>query len=66
MKDNLVRQKSIEFAIHSIELYKELLEAKEFVLSKQFIRSATSIGANIEEALAGVSRRDFIHKMGIT
>ena len=48
-----------------IQLYKTLVEKKEFVLSKQFLRSGTSIGANIHEAVASVSKRDFIHKLGI-
>lgn len=42
-----------------------LLEKKEFILSKQFIRSATSIGANVQEASAGISKKDFINKMSI-
>jgi four helix bundle protein len=46
-------------------LYKAIIEQKEFILSKQFLRSATSIGANIEEATAGVSRKDFINKLAI-
>lgn len=46
-------------------MYKELIEQKEFVISKQLLRSSTSVGANIEEAIAGQSRKDFIHKMAI-
>ncbi|MCG2694581.1 four helix bundle protein [Candidatus Parcubacteria bacterium] len=48
-----------------VSLYKELIEQKEFVISKQLLRSSTSVGANIEEAIAGQSRKDFIHKMAI-
>lgn len=48
MKDNIVQQKSFDFAVRAIEIYKFLnQEKKEFILSKQFLRSATSIGANI-------------------
>ena len=65
MKENSIREKSFHFAICAIELYKYLLAANEYVLSKQFFRSATSIGANIEEANAGISKRDFIAKMSI-
>ncbi|PIZ00702.1 four helix bundle protein, partial [bacterium (Candidatus Gribaldobacteria) CG_4_10_14_0_8_um_filter_33_9] len=42
-----------------------LIDSKEFVISKQLLRSATSIGANIEEAIAGQSKKDFLHKMAI-
>jgi len=65
-KDNLIVDKSFEFALNSIELYKALVAEKEYVLSKQFLRSSTSIGANVEEAIAGESRKDFVHKMSIS
>lgn len=65
MQDNLIRDKSFEFALASIELYKVLVARQEYVLSRQFLRSATSIGANVEEALAGFSKKDFAAKMGI-
>ncbi|HTN17975.1 MAG TPA: four helix bundle protein [Chitinophagaceae bacterium] len=65
MKENLVKTKSFEFALEAIQLYKLLLSKNEFVLSKQFLRAATSIGANIEEADAGQSKRDFIAKISI-
>jgi len=65
MKDNVVREKSFDFALKVIDVYKELLAVNEFVLSKQFLRSGTSIGANVEEATAAVSRKDFIAKMAI-
>ncbi len=64
-KDNLIQKKSFDFALSVIDLYKELIKQKEFIISKQLFRSATSIGANIEEAIAGQSRKDFIHKMSI-
>jgi len=66
MKENLVMEKSFDFALKSMELYKMLLSKNEFVLSKQFFRSATSIGANIQEASAAYSKRDFAAKMSIS
>lgn len=66
MKENVLVQKSIEFSIHAIHYYRWLMsEKREYVLSKQLIRSATSIGANIHEANFGVSKPDFIAKMQI-
>ncbi len=65
MKDNLVQQKSYAFALCVIALYRDLILKNEFVLSKQLLRSGTSIGANVEEALAGQSRADFLSKMSI-
>jgi four helix bundle protein len=66
MKENLVMEKSFDFALKSMDLYKQLLAKNEFVLSKQFFRSATSIGANIQEASAAYSKRDFAAKMSIS
>lgn len=64
--DNVVRDKSYAFAIRIIKLYKFLCESKkEFNLSKQILRSGTSIGANIEEAVGGQSTKDFFAKMTI-
>lgn len=65
MEDNAVKTKSFSFALAVIKLYQELVEQREFVISKQLLRSGTSIGANVEEALAGQSRRDFLSKMSI-
>jgi four helix bundle protein len=65
MKENLVREKSYVFALQIIKLYRELLKDNEYVLSKQLLRSGTSIGANVEEGLAGQSRADFLSKMSI-
>lgn len=63
---NVVKDKSFLFAIRIVNLARYLQRNhKEFVLSKQLVRSGTSIGANIEEALAGQSRKDFIAKMAI-
>ena len=66
VKDNIILNKSFEFAIRVVKLYKYLCdEKKEYVLSKQLLRSGTSIGANINEAQAGQSKADFIAKMSI-
>jgi four helix bundle protein len=65
-KENIIVQKSYAFALEIIRLYKELIEKKEFVLSKQLLRSGTSIGANVHEAVSSESKKDFIHKLGIT
>jgi len=61
-KENLIQQKSFEFSLMIIELYKKLSAANEFVISKQLLRSATSVGANVEEAIAGQSKKDFCIK----
>jgi len=66
MKENIIRVKSFDFALMIIDLYKQMLEQKEYVLSKQLLRSGTSIGANIEEASAAISKKDFIAKMSIS
>ena len=61
-----VEQKSFQFAIRIVNLYRHLrLSKKEFVLSKQLLRSGTSIGANIAEAQQAQSRADFVSKMNI-
>lgn len=64
-KENIILDKSFEFALGIVELYKQLIAEKEFVLSKQLLRSGTSIGANVEEATAAISKKDFIAKMSI-
>lgn len=64
-KPNLIKDKSFDFALSVISLYIKLVQAKEFVLSKQLLKSATSVGANVEEALAAQSPRDFLSKMSI-
>lgn len=64
--NSIIGKKSYEFALEVITLYKYLItEKKEYVLSKQFLRSGTSIGANVNEALSAESKKDFIHKLGI-
>lgn len=65
MQESILRDKSFAFALRVVKLYRHLVEQREFVLSKQVLRSGTSIGANLEEALNGQSRNDFIHKLSI-
>ena len=66
MKNNLVQQKSYAFAVRIVKLYQHLTNTKkEYVLSKQILRSGTSIGANVEEAIGGQSKADFIAKLSI-
>jgi four helix bundle protein len=66
MGENILQQKSFHFAIEIVELYKHLSsEKKEFVLSKQILKSGTSIGANVEEAIGGQSEADFMSKLSI-
>lgn len=67
MKENVIQQKSFVFVIRIVNAYKYLTEQKkEFVLSKQLLRSGTSIGANVEEAIGGQSKKDFIAKISIS
>ncbi len=66
MKDNVIMDKSYDFALRTAKLYLFLREEKkEFEMSKQILRSGTSIGANVEEAIGGQSRKDFASKLGI-
>jgi four helix bundle protein len=66
MKENVIQQKSYAFALKIIRMYKALTgDKKEFVLSRQLLRSGTSIGANVEEALAASSKADFMNKLNI-
>jgi len=65
-ENNIVVEKSYAFAIRIVNCYKFLcIEKKEFVLSKQLLRSGTSVGANVEEAVGGQSRKDFFAKLHI-
>ena len=64
--ENVIETKSFEFAVRTVNLYKHLIDnKKEFVLSKQLLRSGTSIGANVTEAQKGQSKADFNAKMNI-
>jgi len=64
-KPNIILDLSFDFAIKIVELYKILKENNEYVLSKQLLRSGTSIGANVQEASAAQTKKDFITKMSI-
>ncbi len=65
-KPNPLKEKSFQFALNIIKLYKYLTEEKkEFIMSKQLLRSGTSIGANIREGQNAQSKPDFIHKFSI-
>lgn len=66
MKKNVLIDRSFAFAVRIVKLYQHLLDKKEFVLSKQMLRSGTSIGANIREAQNAESKNDFIHKLAIS
>lgn len=66
MKTNILKERSYAFALRVIKMCRFLAaEQRDFVLSKQVLRSGTSIGANIEEAYQGESKLDFIHKLSI-
>lgn len=65
-KKSIAAEKSFDFALNIIDVYMQLKSENEFVLSKQLVRSGTSIGANVEEALAGFSEKDFAAKMSIS
>ena len=65
--ENLVKEKSFDFAVRCVKLRRYLMDKQnEYVLSKQLLRSGTSIGANVKEALRGQSRADFGAKMNIS
>jgi four helix bundle protein len=65
MQDNVLATKTKLFALKAISLSRELQKDNEFVVSKQFLRSATSIGANLREAIVGQSKKDFYAKICI-
>ena len=65
-KDNVIVIKSFDFALGIISLYQKLINEKEFVLSKQLLRSGTSIGANVQESISAQSKKDFINKLSIS
>ena len=66
MKESILKAKSYQFALDSVLICKTLFKNHEFILSKQFLRSSTSVGANIREAQYAQSSRDFIHKLSIS
>ncbi len=66
MRKNIVKDKSFGFAIRVVKLYQFLVaEKKEFVLSKQLLRSGTSVGAMVREAEHAETKKDFVHKIAI-
>ena len=66
MKDNIILTKSMDFSVRIVRLYNYLCdEKKEYVMSKQLLRSGTSIGANAHEAVNGQTSKDFLAKMYI-
>ncbi len=65
MKENLIQQKTYDFALKIINTSRQMNKNKEFVLSRQLLKSGTSIEANVEEAIGGQSRKDFLSKISI-
>ena len=66
MRESVLRDKSFSFAIRVVNLFKHLKETKnEYVISKQLLRSGTSVGANIRESEYSESKADFVHKLSI-
>ena len=64
--DSIIAKKTYAFALNIVSVYKQLIdEKKEYVLSKQLLRSGTPIGANVNEAICAQSKRDFVHKLSI-
>ena len=66
MKENIILNKSYDFAVLTVDTYKILRKKKEFVLSKQLLRSGASVGANIRESANTQSKADFVHKLFIS
>ncbi len=64
-KPNPLRDQTYEFALEIVRFCMEMQERREYVISRQLLKSGTSIGANVEEALHAESRADFIHKLSI-
>ena len=67
MESNILYDKTLSFSIRIVNLYKYLNEQKgEYIMSKQLLRSGTSIGANVSESISAESTLDFIHKLAIS
>ena len=64
--ESVITARAYAFALNIIRLYKTLVAEREYVLSKQILRSGTSIGANANEAISAQSKRDFVHKLSIS
>lgn len=66
MSESIIKKKSFLFAIRIVKMYQFIVaEKKEFIISKQMMRSGTSVGANVREAINGQSKADFVHKLSI-
>jgi four helix bundle protein len=65
MAESIIKQKSYDFALKIVRLCTQLKEDRHYEISSQLLRCGTSIGANVEEALAGSSKKDFFAKMSI-
>lgn len=65
MKKNVIKEKSYQFALQILQTSQKLNEEKQFVLARQLLKSGTSIGANVEEAIGGQSKKDFRAKLFI-
>ena len=65
MRENVVKIKSFRFAVRIVKLYQRLVMEREYILSKQLLRSATSVGAMVYEAEQAESKADFKHKLAI-
>jgi four helix bundle protein len=65
VKENKIQELTFNFSLQIISLYKVLVQHHEYIISKQLLRSATSIGANVEEATAAQTKKDFAMKMSI-
>lgn len=66
MGESVVKTKSFDLAVSGVNFYKFIVaEKKEYIMSKQFLRSITSVGANVREAINAQSKADFIHKLAI-
>ena len=64
-RGNLIQEKSFEFAVSVVKYYKQLKTQNEYAIANQLLRSGTSVGANVGEALGGSSKKDFSNKMTI-
>jgi len=64
-KESIIQKKSFDFAVSIVNMYRDLAKTNDSTMLKQVLRSATSIGANVQEGAAGQSKRDFISKMSI-
>ncbi len=66
MEKNLIQEKTFQFSLMIIEVYKKMLSQKEYIISKQIFRSGTGIGANVTEAQGSISKKEFRNKLSIS